>query len=149
MKVYHTFTHRRYWNKPFILPLESKITSAFGTARMFNNQLKSFHSGTDFRAPMGTPIRASNDGVVVIAQNRYYAGNSVVIDHGEGVYSCYYHLSKLNVKVGEAVKQGSTLGLSGKSGRVNGPHLHYAFMVQGTQVNPLAFHKSINALFSK
>jgi len=147
MKVYHKTTPIRYWSRPFINPMDSKITSDFGTARMFNNSLKSFHSGTDFRAKVGTPIYATNDGVVAIAKNRYYAGNSVVIDHGEGIYSCYYHLSALHVKLGDKVKQGDKLGLSGATGRVSGPHLHYAMMVQGVQVNPLQFHKQINSLF--
>ncbi|MEA3522911.1 MAG: M23 family metallopeptidase [Campylobacterota bacterium] len=147
MKIYNTTRPKRYWNKPFINPLDSKITSNFGSARMFNNTLKSFHSGTDFRAKIGTPIIASNDGVVVIAKDRYYAGNSVVIDHGEGIYSCYYHLSLLHVKVGDTIKQAQTVGLSGATGRVSGPHLHYAIMLQGVQVNPLQFHELINSLF--
>lgn len=147
MKIYHTFTHKRYWKQPFIRPMQSKITSTFGTARMFNNTLKSFHSGTDFRAKIGTPIHATNDGVVVIAKDRYYAGNSVVIDHGEGIYSCYYHLSALHVKLGDSIKQNEIIGLSGATGRVSGPHLHYAIMVHGVQVDPLAFHQKINSLF--
>jgi murein DD-endopeptidase MepM/ murein hydrolase activator NlpD len=147
MKIYHHFTPHSYINKPFIKPMDSMITSDFGTARMFNKTLKSFHSGTDFRAKKGTPIYATNDGVVVIAKNRYYAGNSVVIDHGEGIYSCYYHLSALHVRVGDSVKQGDRLGLSGATGRVSGPHLHYAMMIQGVQINPLQFHKVYNALF--
>ncbi len=149
MKIYHHFTPHSYINKPFIKPMDSMITSKFGTARMFNNTLKSFHSGTDFRAKKGTPIYATNDGVVVIAKNRYYAGNSVVIDHGQGIYSCYYHLSVLHVKVGDRVKQGDKLGLSGATGRVSGPHLHYAMMIQGVQVNPLEFHGVFNALFDE
>lgn len=147
MKIYGTFTKQRYWNKPFIEPMTSHITSHFGTARMFNNTLKSYHSGTDFRAAIGTPLHATNNGVVVIAKDRYYAGNSVVIDHGEGIYSCYYHLSKLHVKVGDFVKQNDVLGLSGMTGRVSGPHLHYAIMLNGIQVNPLHFHQQINSLF--
>ena len=147
MKIYGTFSKKRYWNQPFIAPMQSHITSNFGTARMFNNTLKSYHSGTDYRAPTGTPIHATNDGVVVIAKNRYYAGNSVVIDHGEGIYSCYYHLSKIDVKVGDSVKQNDILGLSGMTGRVSGPHLHYAIMVNGIQVDPIQFHQQVNALF--
>jgi len=146
MKIYRTFTPKRYWHKPFITPMDSKITSPFGTARMFNNTLKSFHSGTDFRAKAGTPVIATNDGVVVLAKNRYYAGNSIIIDHGEGIYSCYYHLSALHVKPGDLIKQGDTIALSGATGRVNGPHLHYAMMIQGIQVDPLQFHHQINSL---
>ncbi len=147
MKIYGTFTPKRYWDKPFILPLKSKITSDYGNARMFNATLRSFHSGTDFRAKMRTPIRASNDGIVVIAKKRYFAGGSVVIDHGQGVYSCYFHLSKILVKVGQKVKQKQLLGLSGKSGRVNGPHLHFGIRVYSYAVNPLQFITQINRLF--
>ena len=147
MKIYGAFTPKRYWDKPFILPLKSKITSDYGNARMFNGTLRSFHSGTDFRAKMKTPIKASNDGVVVIASKRYFAGGSVVIDHGQGVYSCYFHLSKILVKVGQKVKQKQFLGLSGKSGRVNGPHLHFGIRLYSYAVNPLQFIRQINTLF--
>ncbi|WP_331775527.1 M23 family metallopeptidase [Sulfurospirillum sp. 1612] len=146
-KIYNTITPKRYWNKPFILPLHSHITSAYGNARMFNNTLQSFHSGTDFRAKIGTKVHAANDGVVVIAKKRYYAGGSVVIDHGQGVYSCYYHLSRITVHVGEKITQNEVLGLSGQSGRVNGPHLHFTIMVYAHAINPLQFEKQINALF--
>ncbi len=147
MKIYSTITPKRYWNKPFILPLDSKLTSSYGNARMFNHSLKSFHSGADFRAKIGTPIRASNDGVVVIASKRYYAGGSVVIDHGEGLYSCYFHLSKILVHVGQRVKQKELLGLSGMSGRVSGPHLHYGIRLYANAINPLQFTKEIDTLF--
>jgi murein DD-endopeptidase MepM/ murein hydrolase activator NlpD len=147
MQVYRRFTPRRYWKKPFVLPIKSSITSPFGTARTYNGSLKGFHSGTDFKADVGTPVRASNDGIVVIAQARYYAGNSVVIDHGEGLYSCYYHLSKMAVKVGERVVRNEEIGLSGKSGRVTGPHLHFAFMLHGVQVDPLQLIRTVNALY--
>ena len=148
MKIYNTFTSKRYWNKPFIDPMHSVITSPFGTARLFNGHLKSFHSGTDFRAQTGTPVYATNDGVVALAKERFYAGNSVIINHGEGIYSCYYHLSALHVKPGDVIKQGQQLGLSGATGRVSGPHLHYALMLQGVQVDPLQFHERINTLFT-
>jgi murein DD-endopeptidase MepM/ murein hydrolase activator NlpD len=146
-KIYATITPITYWNKPFILPLHSKITSSYGNARMFNGTLKSFHSGTDFRAKIGTKIKAANDGIVVIAKKRYYAGGSVVIDHGNGLYSCYYHLSKILVKVGEQVKQNEIVGLSGQSGRVNGPHLHFGIRVYSHAINPLQFTRTINTLF--
>lgn len=145
--IYDTYTPTRYWQTPFSLPMPSPITSNYGTARVFNGSLKSFHSGTDFRAKVGTPIRAVNDGVVVLAKERYYAGNSVVIDHGEGLYSCYYHLSKLDVKPGERVTKNALLGLSGVSGRVTGPHLHFACMLHGVQVDPMQLIKTVNALF--
>lgn len=147
MKIYGTFTKKRYWDKPFEMPLNSKITSDYGNARIFNGSLKSFHGGTDFRAQIGTPIKASNDGVVVLSKDRYYAGRSVIISHGEGIYTCYYHLSKLPLKVGSKVKRGDIIGYSGKSGRVTGPHLHFTVMVNGISVDSQDFMLKINALF--
>lgn len=145
-KIYATITNQRYWSKPFIYPLDSKITSNYGNARVFNDTLKSFHSGTDFRAKVGTPIKAINDGVVVIAKKRYFAGGSIVIDNGFGIYSCYYHLSKLNLKVGDRVSQADIIGLSGKSGRITGPHLHLTIKLLGKSVDPLNFIKQVNSL---
>lgn len=145
--IYATATPKRYWNSPFISPLQSLITSDYGTARIFNDTLQSYHSGVDFRASAGTPIVASNDGVVVIAKERYYAGVSVVLDHGEGIYSVYYHLSSIKPKVGDYLKKGELLGLSGATGRVTGPHLHFGFMVQGTPIAPLDFMQKIDTLF--
>jgi len=147
MAIYNSKTPKREWSKPFLMPLETPVTSNFGNARIYNGELKSYHSGTDFRAPVGTPIKAVNDGVVVISKDRYYAGGSIVIDHGEGIYSCYYHLSKMDFKTGDRVKRGEIIGKSGASGRVTGPHLHFAFMVQGVQVDPLDFLNKINQLF--
>lgn len=147
MALYGTFTPTRYWNAPFEFPMQSVITSDFGNARVFNDTLKSYHSGTDFRAAVGTPIVATNEGVVVLAKERYYAGGSVILDHGEGVYSVYYHLSSLPHPVGARVKKGEVVGLSGASGRVTGPHLHFGFMVQGVPIDPLDFIAKVNALF--
>lgn len=147
MKIYKSSTQHVYWKKPFILPLHSKVTSAFGNARIYNGKLHGYHSGTDFRAKVGTVVKASNDGVVVLAKKRYYAGGSVIIDHGFGIYSCYYHLSKINVKVGQKVVQNETLGLSGQSGRVTGPHLHFGIRINNINVDPLVFISEINSLF--
>lgn len=144
-KIYATFSPELFVRKPFIQPLNSKITSPYGGARMFNGTLKSYHSGTDFRAAVGVEVPASNAGVVKIARERYYAGGSVVIDHGSGIYTQYYHLSKISVKVGDRVERGQIVGLSGASGRVSGPHLHFGVFVGGAQVNPMSFIKEFNA----
>ncbi|WP_418640659.1 M23 family metallopeptidase [Sulfurimonas sp. ST-27] len=144
MKIYHTITNKSYMHSDFILPVESKITSAFGTARIYNGALKGYHSGTDFRAKTGTPIRASNDGKVVLVKKRFYSGGTVVIDHGEGIYTCYFHMSKFNVKTGQLVQKGELLGLSGKSGRVTGPHLHFSARIAGVQVDPLQLITLLN-----
>ena len=147
-KIYATYTKKRYWEKPFKMPLNSKITSNYGNARIFNGTLKSFHSGTDFRAPTGTPIKVTNDGVVVVASKRYYSGNAIIIDHGEGIYSSYSHMSKISVKIGQKVKQGEVLGLSGATGRVTGPHLHFSFIVDSKKIDPLDFIEKINSLYN-
>ena len=147
-KIYATANVGLKFNSKFILPMSSAVTSPFGTARVFNGTLKSYHGGTDFRAAVGTSVIAANDGVVAIAKDRYYAGGSVVLDHGEGIYTQYYHLSALNVKVGQSVKKGDIIALSGASGRVSGPHLHFGVIVGGVQVNPLNFVKKINEILN-
>ena len=147
-KIYAMANVGLKFDSKFILPMSSMVTSAFGTARIFNGTLKSYHGGTDFRAAVGTSVVAANDGVVVIAKDRYYAGGSVVIDHGEGIYTQYYHLSALNVKVGQSVKKGDTIALSGASGRVSGPHLHFGVIAGGVQVNPINFVKKINEILN-
>ena len=144
MKIYKTFTKNSYITSKFILPLNSKITSDFGKARVYNGSLKGYHSGTDFRAKKPTPIKCINDGKVVLAKDRFYAGNSVIVDHGQGIYSCYYHFSKFKVKKGDMVKKGQIIGLSGATGRVTAPHLHFAIRVGGEQVDPLQFIDIMN-----
>jgi murein DD-endopeptidase MepM/ murein hydrolase activator NlpD len=144
MKIYNTITPKNYVTTPFIVPMQSKITSDFGKARVYNNTLNGYHSGTDFRAKIGTPVVASNDGIVVLAKNRFYAGNSIIIDHGEGIYTCYYHLSAFKVKKGDYVKKSQLIGLSGDTGRITGPHLHFSARVGGVQVDPLQLIHLLN-----
>ncbi|RXJ88178.1 M23 family metallopeptidase [Arcobacter sp. CECT 8985] len=146
MKIYHTFTPKKLWKDKFILPLNSPITSAFGTKRVYNNTLKGYHSGTDFKAKVGTKIIAANDGIVVLTKNRFYAGNSIIIDHGQGIYTCYYHLSKFLVTKNQRVKRGQVIALSGKTGRVTGPHLHFSARVNSVQVDPLQLIEILNNL---
>jgi murein DD-endopeptidase MepM/ murein hydrolase activator NlpD len=114
------------WSGSFHTPVPFSPTDSFGTRRMFNGKLASIHRGTDFHAPPGTPVTAANDGVVIIAQPMFYEGNLVVIDHGQQFSTLYMHLSKIQVKAGERVTKGQRLGLSGATGRVTGPHLHFA-----------------------
>lgn len=144
MKIYNTVSTKSYLHSKFIVPMKSEVTSAFGTARIYNGSLKGYHSGTDFRADTGTPIIASNDGRVVLVKKRFYSGGTVLIDHGEGIYTCYFHMSKFNVKVNQFVKRGELLGLSGKSGRVTGPHLHFSARINGVQVDPLQLISLLN-----
>ena len=144
MNIYATSTKDNYLTSKFILPMDSFITSDFGKARVYNDTLKGYHSGTDFRAKVGTPIISSNDGVVVLVKDRFYSGGTVIVDHGQGIYTCYYHMSAFSVKYGQEIKKGEELGLSGKSGRVTGPHLHFSVRVGGVQVDPLQFVALIN-----
>jgi len=137
MKIYNTVTPESYISSKFIQPMESKITSSFGKARVYNGSLKGYHSGTDYRAKIGTPVVAVNDAKVVLVADRFYSGGTVLLDHGEGIYTCYFHMSKFDVKKGQMVKQGEVLGLSGVSGRVTGPHLHFSARINGVQVDPL------------
>ncbi len=146
MEIYNSSSDEIYWKDDFIYPLNSKITSDFGTKRVYNGQLKSYHGGTDFKAKDNTEIIASNSGIVRISANRFYAGNSIVIDHGQGVYSCYFHLNTMNFKVGDFIKKGEVLGLSGSTGRVTGPHLHFTFRINGLQVDPLQAIEVLNNL---
>lgn len=144
MKVYNTSTPKSYISSKFIAPMQSKITSEFGKARVYNDTLKGYHSGTDYRASVGTPIVASNDGVIALVEDRFYSGGSVIIDHGHGIYTCYFHMSKFDVKKGQEVKKGETIGLSGNSGRVTGPHLHFSVRVASEQVDPLQLIELLN-----
>lgn len=147
--IYKHITPERYWDKPFIRPIDSITTSEYGSARTYNGVLKSYHAGVDFRAKTPLPILATNDGVVVLVKERYYAGGTIIIDHGEGVYSCYFHMSQFDVKVGDPVVQGQNIGLSGASGRITGPHLHFGFMLQGIQSDPIEFMAQIETLFTQ
>jgi murein DD-endopeptidase MepM/ murein hydrolase activator NlpD len=129
------------WSGRFRSPVPFAATDSFGTRRMFNGELASIHRGTDFHAPSGTPVLAANDGEVMIARGMFYEGNLVVIDHGNQFSTLYMHLSRIDVKVGERVKKGQRLGLSGATGRVTGPHLHLAARWQGDYVDPVLLLK--------
>lgn len=135
--IYDRVTQEKFWNGPFQLPINSSITSVFGTKRIYNKKLKNFHGGVDLRAAVGTPIRAPSSGVVVLAKDLYYTGNTVILDHGYGVITIYAHMSRLDVKEGEKIQANTVLGLSGKTGRVNGPHLHWQAVIHHKKINPI------------
>jgi hypothetical protein len=134
----HTESDRRYWSGPFILPVDNPIGDTFGTKRVYNGELKSYHGGQDFKAPIGTPIHAAAAGVVVLAVKDFFStGGTVMIDHGHGLITMYFHMSRVDVKKGQHLGQRDLLGLSGKSGRVTGPHLHWQCDIHGVKVNPM------------
>lgn len=124
------------WTGSFLAPVQAPPTDSFGTRRTFNSELASVHKGMDFRAHTGTPVRASNSGVVILARKLYYEGNCVAIDHGLGLYTIAMHLSRIDVREGQHVNKGQLLGLSGATGRVTGPHLHWAVRWQSAYLDP-------------
>jgi murein DD-endopeptidase MepM/ murein hydrolase activator NlpD len=124
------------WSGNFRAPVPAQATDSFGTRRMFNGKLASIHTGMDFRAASGTVVRASNSGTVVLARRLYYEGNCVIVDHGLGLFTLSMHFSRIDVKEGQHVAPGQRLGLSGATGRVTGPHLHWAVRWQGASLDP-------------
>jgi murein DD-endopeptidase MepM/ murein hydrolase activator NlpD len=126
------------WTKPFVRPVHAAANSAFGTRSIFNGVPRNAHAGADFLSPAGTPVRAPNSGKVVIARNLYFSGNTVIVDHGAGLFSLLAHLSTIDVREGEAVEVGTIVGRVGATGRVTGPHLHWTVRVSGGRVDPLS-----------
>jgi hypothetical protein len=126
----------RLWTLPFAAPLEAKAVSSFGVRSVFNGKPRDPHGGADLASPEGAPVSAPNAGRVAIAANHYFAGNVVLIDHGAGVFSILAHLSRIDVAEGATVRRGEPVGLVGHTGRVTGPHLHWAVRVGGARVDP-------------
>jgi murein DD-endopeptidase MepM/ murein hydrolase activator NlpD len=122
----------------FVRPVPGEPTSIFGTRRLFNNEPRSPHPGLDLRAQTGTPVKASGPGIVVLAQDLYYSGNTVLIDHGGGLFTIYAHLSEIEVEEGLGVEAGRQIGLSGATGRVTGPHLHWGAKIGNRPFDPTA-----------
>jgi murein DD-endopeptidase MepM/ murein hydrolase activator NlpD len=145
-RIYSSSSDTRLWYGTFNKPLDAEPTSVFGTRRLFNGQHRSSHRGTDLRAAIGTPVHSSNSGVVRLAQNLFYSGNIVIVDHGKGIFTNYAHLSKIQAIAGQQIARGHQIGLSGASGRVSGPHLHWGVRVNGVYVDPLQFLTVISAL---
>ena len=135
-KIFAASAGEPLWIGDFRAPVTAAPTDSFGTRRMFNGKLASIHKGMDFRAPMKTPVRAGNSGVVVLARELYYEGNCVIIDHGLGLFTLSMHLSRIDVREGQQVMKGALLGLSGATGRVTGPHLHWAVRWEDAYLDP-------------
>lgn len=127
------------FKKPFIAPLRGYITSTFGLRRFYNDKPRAPHTALDIAAPEGKPVHAVADGQVINIHHRFFTGNTIIIDHGQGVMSLYAHLSKFKVENGQKVKQGDVIGLVGKTGRVTGAHLHWAMYLNQTTVDPMLF----------
>jgi len=128
----------RLWEAPFVRPVPQEASaSSFGFRRIINGTPRAPHSGTDLSAPSGTEVVAANHGRVVLVGNFFFAGGSVVIDHGGGLFTMYFHLSEFKVEEGATVKGGELIALSGASGRVTGPHLHWGARLANARIDPL------------
>jgi|DewCreStandDraft_2_1066082.scaffolds.fasta_scaffold00019_38 murein DD-endopeptidase MepM/ murein hydrolase activator NlpD len=136
--VFSHVTPQRLWSGPFIIPVQGRITSTFGVRRAYNNGPPTgSHEGIDYGVPPGTPVPATNSGIVALAEPLVVRGNAVIIDHGLGLYSAYYHLSEIRVTPGQPVEKGTIIGLSGNTGFSSGPHLHWELRVHNVNVNPM------------
>ena len=136
-RVFSSFSMaERLWQGKFVAPTQNLQTSPFGSRRMYNGRINSIHQGLDFGSPAGTQILAANAGRIAIARDMYFEGGFVVIDHGEGIFTLYMHLSAFLVKEGDMVEKGQPIAKSGSSGRVTGPHLHFGVQWQGSYLEP-------------
>lgn len=126
------------WMGSFVLPVDGKPTSNFGTRSYYNGEPRAPHAGVDFMGAPGTPVRAANHGEVVIASSMYFTGNTVVVDYGDRLVSVFAHLSELRAKSGDTVAPNTIVGLVGSTGRVTGPHLHWSVRLNGKRVDPLS-----------
>jgi len=140
--IFDHVTPERLWDGAFRIPLDGvTMGSNFGKRRILNGNPGSPHGGADFPAVTGTPVHAAQRGRVALAEGLFFSGNTVVLDHGLGIYTFYGHLSEIAVNVGDALETGAVLGKVGATGRVTGPHLHWGLTVERARVNPLLIVK--------
>jgi murein DD-endopeptidase MepM/ murein hydrolase activator NlpD len=136
---------KRHWRETgdtdtdFQLPAEGRLASRFGLRRFFNGEPRAPHSGLDVAVPRGTPIKAAAHGKVLATGNYFFNGNTVFVDHGNGLITMYCHLDRIDVQTGDTIAQGQPLGLAGATGRASGPHLHWSVALNGTMVDPELF----------
>lgn len=129
----------RLWAGPFRTPVDGgRPTGGFGLRRVINKQPRSPHTGYDWAAPRGTPVAAANAGRVALVADHFFAGRLVVLDHGLGLFTLYFHLDETRVTAGEVVQGGQPIGTVGATGRATGPHLHLSVSLGGARVDPMA-----------
>ncbi len=128
----------KLWNGGFVLPLVNDFSTSFGTKRIMNKKRVSIHRGLDIMGKMGENVKASNHGRVVLAEELFFGGNTVIIDHGQGIYTIYMHLSEFNVQSETILSKGDTIGFVGASGRATGPHLHFGVKIHNISANPVS-----------
>ena len=135
-QVFRGVASERFWSGKFIEPIQGRVSGRFGSQRIINGQPRSPHSGEDIAAPEGTPVEAMNNGVVRLTMDHFFTGKGVIIDHGLGLFSMYFHLSAVQVEPKERVKKGQVIGKVGATGRATGPHLHWGVRLNGSRVDP-------------
>jgi len=139
--IFRTSREQRYWKGAFLRPVPGEVTTPFGLRRRINGRPRNPHTGIDLRGEEGAPVSASNEGVVVLADHLFFPGKAVLIDHGWGLYSMYFHLSETLAGEGDVLKKGAVLGRVGSTGRSSGPHLHFGVVIRGARVDPFALFK--------
>lgn len=136
--IFQSVTQEQLWDGVFVTPVEGEITSPFGARRSYNGgPPRSYHEGVDFRGKEGTPVVAANTGRVALAEALTVRGKALILDHGLGVHTGYYHLSEILVQEGQRVAEGDLIGRVGGTGLATGPHLHWELRVRGVNVDPL------------
>ncbi|MEH6389626.1 MULTISPECIES: peptidoglycan DD-metalloendopeptidase family protein [Pseudomonas] len=137
--AYQTFSPRQPSNLLFDRPVEGRLSSAFGLRRFFNGEERNPHSGLDFAAPAGTPIKTPAAGKVILVGDYFFNGKTVFVDHGQGLISMVCHLSAIDVQVGDELARGAKVGKVGATGRATGPHLHWNVSLNNVRVDPAIF----------
>lgn len=136
-RVWEAADTERRWSAAFAIPVEGATPSGYGAKRVFNGQTRSRHDGVDMAASSGTAVAAAAPGRVALAEDLYFSGGTVILDHGGGLFTTYFHLSAIDVKPGELVAAGQRVGAVGATGRATGPHLHWGAKLHRARVNPL------------
>ena len=136
-RVFGTVTDR-LWKGSFMVPLKNTVSAGFGTKRIMNKKMVSVHRGVDIRGKAGERIKASNNGRIVLAEELFFGGNTIIIDHGQGLYTIYMHLSEFNRGLKDLISKGDVIGYVGSTGRSTGPHLHFGVKVNTVSVNPFS-----------
>ncbi|HEY3203098.1 MAG TPA: M23 family metallopeptidase [Thermoanaerobaculia bacterium] len=147
-RVWETGKPARRWIGPFRPPIDAPIRDNFGSRRIFDGEPRSAHSGVDISAPEGTAVFAPATGTVALADTLYFSGGTVILDHGAGLFTTYFHLSRIDVKRGDDLEPGQAIGAVGATGRATGPHLHWGARLHGARINPLALRQLPNWLAS-
>lgn len=142
-RLWDVVTPEPLWHGPFRLPLgEAAPASGFGVRRIINGEPRAPHTGVDFPAAAGTPVLAANAGVVALVVDHFFAGTSIILDHGLGLYTMYFHLQESLVQPGQRVEAGQVIARAGSTGRATGPHLHWGARLYGARIDPRALLQS-------